>query len=115
MVVFRCKIDQAIAIGTAIVVSPTDIDSRHARLVAQGRMLGGPEDGASFRSVHELSVGQSFALGPVVRIALLAIEADVAKIGVTHPPSLVVSAEDVSRPAPRKRDVDDDQEFGLDD
>ena len=38
-------VDQGILIGREIVVSPTDIDAKSVRILARGRMLGGPEDG----------------------------------------------------------------------
>jgi hypothetical protein len=54
---FALKVDQEISIGRDIRVSPTDIDAYGVRLIARGRVLGGPRDGDAFETVHELLPG----------------------------------------------------------
>ena len=85
MVVLTRQVDQWIMIGRDIRVSPTDIDAHGVRLVARGRILGGPIDGAKFSTVHELSVGQSCQITPHVAITLLEVRGDTARLGILSP------------------------------
>ncbi len=86
-----CKVDQLVAIGREIVVVPTDIDVRIVRLLARGRQFGGPNDGASFESIHELSRGQSISVGQNIAIMLIDIAAKEATIGVLAPKGIAVA------------------------
>jgi sRNA-binding carbon storage regulator CsrA len=83
-------VDRSILIGTDIQVFPTDIDARSARVVVKGRMLGGPEDGATFQQVHELSRGQSFAIGPMIVVSLVEVRGHEVQLGVQHPAHIAV-------------------------
>jgi sRNA-binding carbon storage regulator CsrA len=78
-------VDRSILIGTDIQVFPTDIDPRGARVMAKGRMLGGPEDGATFQQAYELSKGQSFAIGPMIVVTLVDVRDGEAQLGVQRP------------------------------
>lgn len=92
MVIVSRQIDQELMIGHDIYVGPTDIDTHGARILVHGRMLGGPDDGAPFESVHELSVGQSFFIGPHVNVALVGVNPAemTASLGILRPKSMVV-------------------------
>lgn len=95
MNLFTRGIDQYLRIGDDITVGPTDIDAKAVRLIARGRTLGGPEDGATFESTYELRRGQSAWIGPMVQIAVVEIEGDVVRLGVNCPPHLPVERKEV--------------------
>src|SRR3954468_19674493 len=90
MKVVSRAVDQAILIGQDIVVAPTDIDEKTVRVVARGRMMGGPNDGGTFQSVHELSRGQSFSIGPCIVVSLVEIKGQAARFSVRAPRHLGV-------------------------
>jgi carbon storage regulator CsrA len=90
MFVFTRGVDEWIVIGDDIFVAPTDIDDKSVRLIAKGRMLGGPSDGGIFQSVHELSKGQSFPIGPMIQITLVDVRGDTVRIGINAPPNLAL-------------------------
>jgi len=94
MKVISRHVDQWILVGQDIRVSPTDIDQQGVRLVARGRMLGGPEDGATFDTRHELAVGQTWHLGPHVAISLVEVRGDTARIGVLVPAHIDVQTKE---------------------
>jgi sRNA-binding carbon storage regulator CsrA len=94
MTVFTREVDQYILIGEDIRLSPTDIDPQGARLVARGRMLGGPEDGATFDLAHELTVGQSWHLGPNVVVTLIEVRGETARLGVLAPNHITVQTKE---------------------
>lgn len=95
MIIISRHIDQWLVIGDDIQVSPTDIDEKIVRLIARGRMLGGAEDGGVFQAVHEMSVGQSFAIGPMIRISIVEIRGgQEVRLGVTCPPHLGVRGKE---------------------
>ena len=90
MYVFSRGVDEWIVIGDDIFVAPTDIDEKSARVIAKGRMLGGPSDGGTFQSVHELTKGQSFPIGPMIHVSLVEVRGDVVRIGISAPPHLAL-------------------------
>jgi len=83
-------VDQLVLIGKDMFVGPTDIDEKMVRVVARGRMMGGANDGGTFQSVHELSRGQSFAIGPCIVVSLIEIRGQSARFGVRAPRHLGV-------------------------
>lgn len=85
MTVFTRQIDQWIAIGDDIRVSPTDVDAQGIRLIARGRILGGPHDGEPFNTAHELSAGQSCHFGPHVAVTVVEIRGQTVRLGVLAP------------------------------
>lgn len=91
-------VDQLVLIGQDIFVGPTDIDEKTARVLARGRMLGGPNDGGTFQNAHELARGQSFAIGPCVIVTLLEIKDQQIRLGIHAPRHLgVCRKETVSK------------------
>jgi sRNA-binding carbon storage regulator CsrA len=97
MIIVSRQIDQELLIGRDIYVGPTDIDARGARILAHGRMLGGPDDGAPFTSTHELSVGQSFFIGPRVNVALIGVNTAemTATLGILRPMNMPVFRKEI--------------------
>src|SRR4051812_22824905 len=90
MVTVLRGVDQQVLIGEEIFVGPTDIDEKTVRVVARGRMMGGPNDGGTFQSVHELSRGQSFSIGPCIVVSLVEIKGQAARFSVRAPRHLGV-------------------------
>ena len=91
-------VDQLVLVGQDIFVGPTDIDDKTARVIARGRMLGGPNDGGTFQTAHELSRGQSFSIGPCVIVTLLEIKDQHVRLGIHAPRHLgVCRKETVSK------------------
>jgi len=110
MILITRSIDQAVLIGTNftpgnhIVISPTDIDEKTVRLVAQGRVIGGPSDGALFKSAHELSPGQSISVGPLVRITVVDLLGEAVRLGIDCPQHIgVVRKEELSQTRNKER------------
>lgn len=95
MNVITRQVDQAVAIGHSVLVAPTDIDEQTVRLIAHGHVIGGPGDGETFRSVHELSKGQSVQLGPLVTVTVVEILGDAVRLGVLAPPHLPVLRQEM--------------------
>jgi sRNA-binding carbon storage regulator CsrA len=104
MVTFTRAVDQGILIGHEILVSPTDIDAKSVRILARGRMLGGPEDGGTFQSVHELSRGQSFTIGPCIVVTLVEVVGQQIRLGVHAPPHLGVHRKEAAQNAKGSKD-----------
>jgi sRNA-binding carbon storage regulator CsrA len=94
MTVISRHVDQWLLIGQDIRVSPTDIDQAGVRLVARGRVLGGPEDGATFDTRHELAVGQQWHIGPHVVVTLVEVRGDTARLGVLAPAHIDVQTKE---------------------
>ena len=93
MITITRQVDQAILIGTAIRVAPTDIDRTSVRVLAEGRYVGGPQDGEPFRTTHELPKGGSLHFGPLVTLTVIELSDGVARFGVLAPPHLPVARE----------------------
>jgi sRNA-binding carbon storage regulator CsrA len=82
MIAFSRKVDQWLQIGSTMFVGPTDIDKVGVRLLAKGRMIGGPEDGATFERACELGKGGELRLGPHVLVTILDIRGDAVRLGL---------------------------------
>jgi sRNA-binding carbon storage regulator CsrA len=91
MTIITREVDQSIRIGTAIRLSPTDIDRTGVRLLAEGHHIGGPHDGETFRSTHELAKGGSLRLGPMITITVLELFDDAVRLGILAPAHLPVT------------------------
>jgi sRNA-binding carbon storage regulator CsrA len=104
MQVVSRRVDQWVMVGDDILVGPTDIDPRTVRILAKGRMIGGPQDGGTFQQVHELSAGQSFGVGPLIVVTLLDIRGDEVNLGISAPPHVPVSRSELREPTPRRED-----------
>ena len=90
MMSFSRQVDQWIMIGSDIRVAPTDIDPAGVRLIARGRLLGGPQDGATFDTAFELIVGQSCHLGPHVCVNVIEVKGECVRLGILAPANVPV-------------------------
>jgi carbon storage regulator len=95
MLVLSRQVDEAVMIGEHIVLSVTDIDSSIVRVVVSGRMLGGAEDGGNFKQAYEMSVGQSFPIGPMIRVTLVDTRSDTARFGINVPKHVLVHRKEI--------------------
>ena len=87
------KVDQHLRIGSDITVLLTDIDPRGIRLIARGRVLGGPNDGAEFEKVLEMTIGSSINLSPHIVLTLVKVRDATARLDVFVPAHVVVAKE----------------------
>ena len=92
MRLFERRADEWVLIGRELAVGPTDVDpqTRTCRLVANGRRLGGPDDGQPFRQDFELSKGDAAEVSPMVVVTLIDVVGEAARLGVFAPPHLDV-------------------------
>jgi sRNA-binding carbon storage regulator CsrA len=95
MLVISRQVDEWVQIGDGIFVSPTDIDAKTVRVIAKGRMIGGPDDGATFESAHELSQGQSFPIGSLVVVTAVDLRPPVVRLGIDRPKHVSVRRKEV--------------------
>ena len=113
MLVISRKVDEWIQGGDDVLVGPTDIDAGGVRLLAHGRMLGGAEDGATFKKTQEVPLGGEMWIGPHVVVTVLHIAAAatggalVARLGVNRPKHLRVFRKEVADAIKRERDAGD--------
>ncbi len=84
-------LDAIVRVGDSVVVCITDIDPNGIRLIAEGTLLGGPEDGMPFRVTREMRVGSLIDFGDLVRLHLRGIQAGEAILGVDAPKHFPVS------------------------
>jgi len=98
MVRVSIQVDQSIAIGQSLTVTPTDIDRNGVRVIARGQIVGGPTDGERISSVHELSTGQSLHLGPHVVVTLIESDGVDALFGVLAPKHIGVRSLGTTEP-----------------
>ena len=114
MLVISRKVDEWIQVGDDVFVGPTDIDAGGVRLLAHGRMLGGADDGATFKKTQEVALGGEMWIGPQVVVTVLHIApapavpgapaAYVARLGVNRPKHLRVFRKEVADARKRERD-----------
>ena len=106
MIVVSRKVDEWVQVGAGILLSPTDIDPKVVRVIVRGRMIGGPDDGTSFEAAHEMSRGQTFAIGPFIHVTLVEIRGPEARFGFDVPRHLPVHTKEHADALRRKKDKD---------
>jgi sRNA-binding carbon storage regulator CsrA len=106
MIVVSRKVDEWVQVGSDVLLSPTDIDRKIVRVIVRGRMIGGPSDGLPFDAVHELSRGQTFAIGPFVHVTLVDIRNLEVRLGFDVPRHLPVHTKEHADALRRKKDKD---------
>ena len=65
-------IDQTVTIGDHLRLTLTDADPAGVRVMVDGQLNGGPDDGLSVREARELKLGSAFQLGTQVTVTLAA-------------------------------------------
>lgn len=79
------KVDQRIVIGDSMEIWPTDVDPDLVRLMAEGEMLGGPEDGLKIRKALDLGINGEMRLGNSLFVTVLDIRGDKCRIAIQAP------------------------------
>lgn len=87
------QVDEPVQIGQSLRVTVTDIDPAGVRLTVRGRVVGGPSDGESIQTAHELGVGKSINISPHVAVALAEIDGNDAVLKIFAPPAMPVTRD----------------------
>lgn len=77
--------DGVIKLGSNIAITVTDADASGVRLMIDGELVGGPDDGLKIREARELAVGHSLPLGNQITIILERAEPGRATLAITVP------------------------------
>ena len=96
------SVDETLLIGRDIIVSPTDIDPSCVRLLARGRVLGGPDDGGVFEVARDINVGQALQIGPMLMVSVEAIKGERVQLGIHGPEHIDVRAREATHPPKTK-------------
>ena len=109
MILLNRQLDRVMMIGRDVRVRATDVDRAGARVIAEGRIIGGPDDGERFHTVHELRQGQSFVVGPNVTVTLMEVYPDEQEVrfGVLCPQHIPVMRQEVFEKLKRERGTGD--------
>lgn len=86
----QLEVDASIAIGDGLKLTLTDTDCNGIRLMVDGELVGGPDDGLRVREARELKVGSSFQLGTQVTVTLAAATEQSASLTFVCPAHLPV-------------------------
>ncbi len=103
MIVVPRRVDEWVQVGTGLLLSPTDVDAKIVRIIVRGRMIGGPSDGLPFDAVHEMSRGQTFAIGPFIHVTAVDIRAPEVRLGFDVPRHLPVHTKERADALRRKK------------
>lgn len=87
--------DEAILIGGHMIVTVTDVDKTGVRLMIEGELIGGPDDGQSIHEARELGVGGEVRLGSLVTLSLANIRGSAARIGVLAPTHIPIRRKEM--------------------
>ncbi|HMO26068.1 MAG TPA: hypothetical protein PKB10_07345 [Tepidisphaeraceae bacterium] len=79
------EVDQVAQIGQHTRFWATDIDPSGVRVLVDGQLVGGPDDGQPARRDFELALGGAVDLGPMLKITLLRVTGKTAHFGVLAP------------------------------
>ena len=102
MLVVSRHVDEWLQIGDDLFVGPTDIDSTGVRLIARGRMIGGPDDGATFTKTADVAKGGEMRVGPHVLITVIEVAGDAVRLGVHTPRHLPVHRKEIAEAQKKK-------------
>jgi sRNA-binding carbon storage regulator CsrA len=94
MLIFFRRVDEWIRIGQHIKLWPTDIDAHGVRLLIDGEILGGADDGSRVRKAYEMTIGSIVPFGPQVSIHLLDVRDGVAQLGISSNRTLTISTSE---------------------
>ncbi len=87
--------DESILIGDHMTVTVTDIDKTGIRLMIEGELIGGPDDGLPIHEARELGVGGEVRLGDLVTLNLANIRGKSARIGVVAPAHVAIRRKEM--------------------
>lgn len=84
------KPDEAILIGEALKVTLTDTDPKRVRVIVDGELIGGPDDGLRIRQAREVALGSVIEAGEQIHVTLLAATEADATLVVACPAHVVI-------------------------
>ena len=87
--------DESILIGDHMTVTVTEVDRDGIRLMIEGELIGGPDDGLVIHEARELGVGGEVRLGELVTLNLANIRGTSARIGVIAPANVVIRRKEM--------------------
>ncbi len=87
--------DESILIGDRMTVTVTEIDKSGIRLMIEGELIGGPDDGLAIHEARELGVGSEVRLGDLVTLSLANIRGGTARIGVVAPANVAIRRKEM--------------------
>jgi sRNA-binding carbon storage regulator CsrA len=87
--------DEAILIGDHMTVTVTDVDKSGVRLMIEGELIGGPDDGQAVHEARELGVGGEVRLGDLVTLSLAHVRGTGARIGVVAPANIAIRRKEM--------------------
>ena len=90
--------DESILIGDRMTVTVTDIDRNGIRLMIEGELIGGPDDGLVIHEARELGIGGEVRLGELVTLSLANIRGTSARIGVVAPAHVAIRRKEILDP-----------------
>lgn len=93
------RADESILIGEHLKVTVTDVDKAGVRLMIDGELVGGPDDGMTIREARELAVGGELRLGTLVTLTVAEVRGELARIGVVSPPHVTVKRKELVDPS----------------
>src|SRR4051812_11836861 len=92
------RADESILIGEHLTVTVTDVDANGVRLLLDGELIGGPDDGMTIREARELAIGGEVRIGSLVTLGLAEIKGKVAKMVVGAPKHVAVQRKELVDP-----------------
>jgi sRNA-binding carbon storage regulator CsrA len=87
--------DEAILIGDRMIVTVTDVDKTGIRMMIEGELIGGPDDGLLIHEARELGIGGEVRLGELVTLSLANIRGTGARIGVVAPAHVAIRRKEM--------------------
>lgn len=87
--------DESILIGDHMMVTVTEIDRGGVRLMIEGELIGGPDDGLVIHEARELAIGSEVRLGDLVTLTLASVKGTGARIGVLAPAHVAIRKKEM--------------------
>ena len=93
------RADESILIGERLKITFTDVDKTGVRLMIDGELIGGPDDGMPLREARELAVGSELRLGSLVTITIAEVKGKLARVAVVAPAHVAVKRKELVDPS----------------
>ena len=96
------RADESVLIGEHLTVTVTDVDPAGVRLMIDGELIGGPDDGMVIREARELAIGGEVRIGSLITLTVAEVRGKLARIGVVAPKHVHVKRKELVDPAKGK-------------
>jgi sRNA-binding carbon storage regulator CsrA len=87
--------DEAILIGDHMTVTVTDVDKTGIRIMIEGELIGGPDDGLPIHEARELGIGSEVRLGDLVTLSVANVRGTSARLGVVAPAHVAIRRKEM--------------------